>query len=238
MAYPVVVLCIALLSVTAILIFVVPVFERMFQGFGADLPLPTQILVSMSRSSVIWMPLLALVIVLGWYWYSKHKRDDAVRRLVDSVKIRMPLFGSLFVKVAIARFTRNLAVMLNAGVPMLHAISLVSKVSNNWVVEDALADAENSVRHGRSLAEPLSKHSVFPPMVTQMVAVGEESGSLGEMLTTISEFYDREVETAAEQLTSIIEPLLIVFIGVVIGGMMIALYLPIFMMSTGITGGL
>lgn len=236
MAYPVVVLIIAILAVIAMLLFVVPTFEGLFAGFGSELPVPTQILVGMSRSAVLWVPILAVLVGIGAYWYSQHKHEDRVRRVVDTAKTRMPIFGSLFRKVAIARFSRNLGVMLNAGVPLLQAIGLVSQVSNNWVVEQALLDAENSVRHGRTFAQPLAQHEVFPPMVTQMVAVGEDSGALDSMLRTIAEFYDREVETAADQLTSLIEPLLIVVVGGVIGGMVVALYLPIFSMVTALQG--
>lgn len=236
MAYPVVVLCVAVVAVIAMLVFVVPTFESLFAGFGSELPVPTQILVAMSRSAVVWVPLLLIAVIAFVFWYSRHKHEERVRKVVDTAKVKMPIFGQLFRKIAIARFSRNLAVMLNSGVPMLQAITLVAKVSNNWVVEQALIDAENSVRHGRPFALPLAQHEVFPPMVTQMVAVGEDSGALDTMLRSIAEFYDREVETAADQLTSMIEPLLIVFIGVVIGGMVVALYLPIFGMVGAIQG--
>lgn len=236
MSYPIVVLIVALLAVAAMLLFVVPVFEDLFSGFGSELPLPTLILVGLSRSAIYWIPALFLIIGVATYWYSKHKGDDNVRRVVDTIKLKMPIFGSLLQKVAIARVTRNLAMMLKAGVPALQALELVGKVSNNWVIEEALRAAENSMRHGRNLSDPLAHHEAFPPMVTQMVAVGEESGSLATMLDTVAKFYDREVETTSEQLTSLIEPLLIVFVGVVIGGMMIALYLPVFTMSSTIQG--
>ncbi|MGK0721168.1 type II secretion system F family protein [Leucobacter sp. W1478] len=236
MAYPVVVLFVAILSVIAMLVFVVPTFESLFAGFGDELPVPTQILVAMSRSAVVWVPLLAIISIAVAFWYSRNKNEEKVRKVVDTAKVNMPIFGQLFRKVAIARFSRNLAVMLNAGVPMLQAIGLVAKVSSNWVIEQALLEAENSVRHGRPFALPLAQHDVFPPMVTQMVAVGEDSGALDKMLKSIAEFYDREVETAADQLTSLIEPLLIVLVGVVIGGMVVALYLPIFGLVGAIQG--
>ncbi|MCB1273658.1 MAG: type II secretion system F family protein [Leucobacter sp.] len=234
MAYPIVVLGVAVLAVVAMLLFVVPTFENMFANLGSELPVPTLILIGLSRSAVIWVPAVAVIVLLIALWYTRHRKDDAVRRVVDTAKVKMPVFGQLFRKVAIARFSRNLAIMLRAGVPMLQAISLVSKVSGNWVIEQALADAENSVRQGRPFAQPLAQHEVFPPMVTQMVAVGEDSGSLDQMLTTISEFYDLEVETASDQLTSLIEPLLIVLVGGVIGSMVISLYLPVFSMITAV----
>lgn len=236
MAYPVVVLCVAILAVIAMLVFVVPTFENLFAGFGSELPAPTQLLVVLSRSAVVWLPLAAIAVGALALWYSRHRGDEAVRRRVDTFKVRVWIFGPLFRKIAIARFSRNLAVMLHSGVPMLQAIGLVARVSNNWVVEQALIQAEHSVRHGRPFAQPLAQHAVFPPMVTQMVAVGEDSGALDTMLSSIAEFYDREVETAADQLTSMIEPLLIVLVGVIIGGMVVALYLPIFSMVTAIGG--
>ena len=236
MAYPVVVLCVAIVSVVAMLLFVVPTFENLFAGFGSELPLPTQILVGASRSAAIWGPLLIVLVVGVWIWYSRNKDEERVRKAVDTFKVKVPVFGQLFRKVAIARFSRNLAIMLGAGVPIIQAIPLVSRVSNNWVVERALAEAEASVRLGRPFAQPLAQHDVFPPMVTQMVAIGEDSGALDTMLESIAEFYDREVETAADQLTSMIEPLLIVFVGGIIGSMVVALYLPIFTMVTAIQG--
>lgn len=236
MAYPVVVLIVALIAIIVMLTVVVPMFENLFAGFGQELPLPTQVLISLSHSTPYWVPALLIAIIVAVFWYRRHQNDAAVRRAVGRAKVNAPIFGQLFRKVAIARFARNLAVMLTAGVPMLQAIALVSRVSNNWVIEQALLDAEDAVRHGKSFASPLAQHDVFPPMVTQMVAVGEDSGSLDTMLTSIADFYDREVETAADQLTSIIEPLLIVIVGAVIGSMVVALYLPIFTMSSAIQG--
>ena len=234
MAYPIVVLSVAVLAVIAMLVFVVPTFESLFAGFGSELPAPTRVLVSLSESAVFWVPALAIIGVVVALCYTRNKNAEGVRKVVDTAKVKMPIFGQLFRKIAIARFSRNLAVMLASGVPMLQAIGLVSRVSNNWVIEQALTDAENSVRHGRPFAQPLAQHEVFPPMVAQMVAVGEDSGALDTMLESVAGFYDREVETAADQLTSMIEPLLIVFIGVIIGGMVVALYLPIFTMVTAI----
>lgn len=236
MAYPVVVLGVAVIAVIAMLVFVVPTFESLFAGLGSELPIPTQILVALSRSTIYWVPALVVLIAVGSFWYSRHKDDEKVRKVVDTAKLKVPVFGPLFQKIAIARFSRNLAVMLNAGVPMLQAIGLVSRVSNNWAIEQALIDAEHSVRHGRAFAQPLAQHSVFPSMVTQMVAVGEDSGSLDTMLESVAGFYDREVEATADKLTSLIEPLLIVFVGVVIGAMVVALYLPIFSMVTAVQG--
>ncbi|UUT35184.1 type II secretion system F family protein [Microbacterium elymi] len=226
--YPMVVLIIAILGVVAMVTFVVPVFEGMFAGIGKSLPLPTQILVVTSHNMVWILPLLIVLVIGGSVWWQAKKDTEAVRRRVDPIKLKMPVFGPLATKIAVARFSRSLSMMLDAGVPLLNALSIVGQASNNWKIERAVADIQDSVRQGKSFAGPLAKAEVFPQMVAQMVAVGEESGTLAEMLASIADFYENEVETAAAQLTSTIEPVLIVGIGVIIGGMVISLYLPIF----------
>jgi type II secretory pathway component PulF len=228
MTYPIVVACVAGVAVVVMMLFVVPVFERMFKGMGATLPLPTRMLVAVSHSMVWVLPLLVLAVVGGSIWWARHRFDDAVRRTVDPLKLRLPVFGSLNQKIAISRFARNLSMMLSAGVPMLQALAVVGQAANNTVVATAVDDVRSSMARGRSFAGPLANHPVFPGMVAQMAAVGEESGSLGAMMDAIGDFYDKEVETAAEQLSSSIEPLMILVLGVVIGGMVVALYLPMF----------
>jgi type IV pilus assembly protein PilC len=223
-----VVLVIAILGVIAMVTFVVPVFEGMFAGIGSALPLPTQIIVTISHNMVWMLPLLIVVVIAGSLWWGAKKNTEAVRRRVDPIKLRMPVFGPLVTKIAVARFARSLSMMLDAGVPLLNALTIVGQASNNWRIEQAVADIQDSVRQGKSFAGPLAKAQVFPPMVAQMVAVGEESGTLADMLASIADFYENEVDTAAAQLTSTIEPVLIVGIGIIIGGMVIALYLPIF----------
>ena len=151
-----------------------------------------------------------------------------MRRVVDPLKLRAPVFGQLFTKVAIARFSRNFAAMIGAGVPILQSLSIVGETSGNWVIEEALKKVQESVRLGNSIASPLTTEPVFPSMVVQMIAVGEDSGALEVMLTKIADFYDEEVESTAEALTSLIEPLMIAVIGTIIGGMIVALYMPIF----------
>ncbi len=226
--YPMVVLIIAILGVVAMVTFVVPVFEGMFAGIGSQLPLPTLIIVAVSHNMVWILPVLIVLVIGGSLWWNAKKDTEAVRRRVDPLKLRMPVFGTLATKIAVARFSRSLSMMLNAGVPLLNALSIVGQASNNWKIEQAVAGIQDSVRQGKSFAGPLAKAEVFPTMVSQMVAVGEESGTLAEMLASIADFYENEVDTAAAQLTSTIEPVLIVGIGVIIGGMVIALYLPIF----------
>jgi type IV pilus assembly protein PilC len=228
MTYPVVVFCMAIVAVIAMLIFIVPIFKDMFESMGGTLPLPTLILVHLSQA-IKWVgPVLLVAGVAFTFWWNKHKNDEAIRSRIDPWKLRVPVFGMLFKKVAVSRFTRNFGTMVGAGVPMLQALEIVGHTSGNWVIERAVEDVQESVRRGESLSGPLARHSVFPPMVVQMMAVGEDAGSLELMLAKISEFYDQEVEATTEQLTSLIEPLMIAFLGVVIGGMIIALYLPIF----------
>jgi type IV pilus assembly protein PilC len=166
------------------------------------------------------------------WWWKRHKNDDSVRNVVEPLRLRTPVFGPLYTKVAIARFARNFGTMMGAGVPILQALDIVGETSGSWAVERAVVQVKESVRSGQPLAAPLAQHPVFPPMVVQMIAVGEDAGALETMLAKISEFYDQEVQSTTEQLTSLIEPLMIAFLGVVIGGMIVALYLPIFNIFT------
>ncbi|ANP73953.1 type II secretion system F family protein [Cryobacterium arcticum] len=228
LTYPVIVLVMSLVSVLIMLIFIVPIFDDMFKGLGSSLPLPTQILVSVSKSMIYVVPVLVVVVVVFSVWWSKNKNTERVRMSLDPIKLKIPVFGSLLRKIAVARFSRNFANMIGAGVPILQALKIVGETSGNWVIESALVKVAESVRQGQSIAAPLLSQPVFPPMVTQMIAVGEDAGSLETMLTKIADFYDQEVESSTEQLTAAIEPLMIAFLGVVIGGMVIALYMPIF----------
>ena len=228
MAYPTVVFCIAIIAVAVMLIFIVPVFKNMFEGLGGELPLPTQMLVWLSNLMRWLGPVLIVAAIVFMSWWKKHKNDDSVRQRVDPWRLRLPVFGALSKKIAIARFSRNFGTMIASGVPLLQALDIVGEVSGNWVIEAAIKDVQESVRRGESLTGTLGKHEVFPSMVTQMMAVGEDSGALETMLEKISEFYDQEVEATTEQLTSLIEPIMILGIGLVVGGMIVALYLPIF----------
>ena len=228
MSYPVVVFCIAIIAVAVMLIFIVPVFKNMFDGLGGTLPAPTLFLVWLSGVMKWLSPVIIVGVIAFMSWWRKHKHDDAVRSRVDPAKLKVPVFGDLFKKIAIARFSRNFGTMIGAGVPLLQALDIVGEVSGNYVIEQAIKDVQDSVRRGEPLTGPLAKHEVFPSMVTQMMAVGEDSGSLETMLEKISEFYDQEVESTTEQLTSLIEPIMILGIGIIVGGMIVALYLPIF----------
>jgi type IV pilus assembly protein PilC len=236
MTYPVVVLVMAIVSVIGMLIFIVPTFKKMFADLGSELPLPTQILVTVSEN-MTWIGPLLVVLVVGFtIWWRRNKNEDRVRAFVDPLRLKVPVFGPLMQKVAVARVTRNFATMTGAGVPILRSLDIVGETSGNWVIEQALHRVSDSVRRGRSIAEPLATEPVFPPMVTQMIAVGEDSGSLETMLHKIADFYDDEVQSTTEQLTSLIEPLMIAVIGVIIGGMIVALYMPMFSIYDAIQG--
>ncbi|MGN8049330.1 type II secretion system F family protein [Curtobacterium sp. 22159] len=232
MTYPVVVLVMSLLAVVIMLVFIVPIFQSMFESLGGQLPLPTMMLVWMSHAMVYIGPVLAAAIIVGWFWWRTNKNSDRVRGAIDPVKLRLPVFGQLNRKIVMARFARNLSNMIGAGVPILEALQIAGQVSNNIVVENALQRVSESVRKGESIAAGLERETVFPTMVSQMIAVGEDAGSMELMLERIAVFYDNEVEASTEALTSLIEPLLIGFLGVVVGGMIVALYLPIFQISS------
>jgi type IV pilus assembly protein PilC len=232
MTYPVVVLIMSLAAVAIMLIFIVPIFQDMFSSLGGTLPLPTMVLVYASHAMKFVLPVLIPLIVVGWFWWRANKNSPKVRSVIDPMKLRLPVFGALTRKIVIARFSRNLSNMIAAGVPILHALQIAGQVSGNIVVENAVSRVAESVRKGTTIAEPLILETIFPSMVSQMVAVGEDAGSLEVMLEKISVFYDAEVEATTEALTSLIEPLLIAFLGVVVGGMIVALYLPIFQITT------
>jgi type IV pilus assembly protein PilC len=228
MTYPVVVFVIAVIAVIGMLLFIVPVFTKMFLDLGGELPAPTKALVWMSDAMKFAAPVLLVVAVAGPFVWTRVKNQERVRSVVDPVKFKVPVFGNLFKKVALARFSRNLGTMMTSGVPILQALDIVGETTGNIVLERAVYGVRESVRRGESLAKPLAEHPVFPSMVVQMMAVGEDTGALDTMLAKIAEFYDQEVEATAEALTALIEPLMIAVIGSIIGAMIIALYMPIF----------
>lgn len=236
MTYPVMVLLITIVAVMVMLIFIVPIFQKMFEGLGSSLPVPTQILVSLSQNMFWITPTLLVVVIGGMVWWRRNKNTEAVRSRVDPIRLKVPVFGGLARKIAVARFTRNFANMMGAGVPILQALGIVGQTSGNFVIETATKRIAESVRQGQSLAGPLADEPVFPPMVVQMMSVGENSGSLETMLTKIADFYDSEVEAMTKALTSLIEPILISFLGVVVGFMVVALYMPIFNIGAAIQG--
>ncbi|GAB6903999.1 type II secretion system F family protein [Kineosporia succinea] len=235
MTYPVVVFIMAILAVVGMLLFIVPVFTNMFASLGGTLPAPTRALVFLSAAMKVAAPIIVVLAVPGSVIWNRNKHKEGVRRVVDPLKLKVPIFGDLFRKVAISRFSRNLGTMLHAGVPILRSLEIVGEAAGNVVLRDAAKAVGESVQQGKPLAAPLAEHKVFPPMVVQMLAVGEDTGAMDSMLHKISEFYDQEVEATTEALTSIIEPLMIAVLGSLIGGMIIALYMPIFSVFNLIT---
>jgi type IV pilus assembly protein PilC len=210
------------------LIFIVPVFVDMFQSLGGTLPLPTRVLLVLS--SVVrrfWYVLLFLPIV-GWQGFKHARKQPKIRYQLDVLKLKLPVFGNLFHKIALSRFTRNFGSLLRAGVPILSSLEITAETANNGVIADAVEDVKKSVREGDSVARPLASHAIFPPMLVQMMAVGEETGAMDEMLVKISDFYDDEVTALTESLTAMLEPLMIGVLGGIVGAMVIALYMPMF----------
>lgn len=229
MAYPAVIGFLIVAVTTAMILFVVPVFTNLYEELGdAELPLPTKLLVGLSNILTGYWWLVILVTAGSIYGFRRWLATEDGRLLWDTYKLKLPVFGNLAHKTALSRFSRTLAVLSRTGVPILQAIDIVADTSGNRLVAKALDEVKDSVRSGESLATPLSRHSVFPPMVVQMMTVGEETGELDAMLAKVADFYEREVEDTVNALTSLIEPLLIVVMGVSVGAILIALYLPIF----------
>jgi len=236
MTYPIVVMAIAILVIAVILVFVIPVFEDMFKSFGSALPTPTQIVVNMSRflkGNIHWV-----IIGLGAliYGFKRYRNTASGRKQTDTLFLKLPIFGNLLKKTAVARFTRTLGTMISSGVPILDALEIVAKTAGNVVIEEIIYEVRGSIAEGQTIAEPLSENDIFPGMVIQMIAVGEATGALDSMLEKIADFYDEEVDAAVAALTSMLEPLLMLFLGGSIGGLVIAMYLPIFGMAAAMGG--
>ncbi|MBK5308267.1 MAG: type II secretion system F family protein [Frankiaceae bacterium] len=228
MTYPIVVFVLAILMCIIMLIFIVPTFAELFSSLGGTLPLPTQVLVKMSEGLRTGGPILVILLIVAVQVWRRIKRKEQVRNIVDPLKLKMPVFGPLVQKIALARFARNLGTMMKSGVPILQSLEIVSTTTGSIVIERATMAVQESVRSGESLSMPLTQHPVFPPMVVQMMSVGEDTGALDTMLLKIAEFYDQEVEATTESLTALIEPLMIAFLGALVGSMIVALYMPIF----------
>jgi len=228
MTYPVAVFGMVILIVTAMLMFVVPMFEELYADLGGTLPLPTRVLIGASNViTKLWF-LWFGAIIGGTIAFRRWKKTDAGRAVWDRIKLKVPIFGKLVHKTALSRFSRTLSSLLKSGVPILGGLEIVRETVNNEVMGDAVRSVQTSVKEGSSLAKPLERHAVFPPMVVQMMQVGEETGALDEMLEKIAEFYDQEVDATVDALTSLIEPLLIAMMGASVGGMVVALYMPMF----------
>jgi type IV pilus assembly protein PilC len=237
LTYPVMVLAFSVVMIAAVLIFIVPIFEKMFRDLGGELPLPTQIIVSASNTIAWSGPLtVAVVVVVTTIFRSQLRQRPGLRLFTDKVKLKLPVFGPLFTKIAISRFSRNLGTLLSVGIPVMQALSVVGATTGNAVIGQVATAMQNSVREGRTMSGPLGNHPVFPRMVTQMMEVGEESGQISQMLGKIADFYDREVDDAAESLTAALEPIMVLFMGALIGGMVVCLYLPMFEVYQNIQG--
>ena len=228
MTYPIVVVALVTLILAAMLLFVVPQFETIYSSLGGTLPLPTRMLLRVSKAVRTYWYIVLLGTVVASFLFRRYKKTEAGRARVDAVKIRIPIFGPLFHKVALARFASTLGMLLRSGVPILQALDNVNETVNNRVIGDAVDDVKTSVREGESIAKPLGRHKAFPPMVVQMMAVGEETGAVDTMLDKVAEFYNSEVTATVEAMTSLIEPLLIAVIGAAVGAAVIALYMPMF----------
>ena len=229
MVYPTTVLVVAIGVVVLLLTKVIPTFEKMFADFGGTLPMPTQVVVSISHFVQEWIgPALVVAFVLVTAFNQARKRSRNFRRSTDALFLKSPIFGSLLRKVAVARFTRTLGTMIASGVPILDGLDIVAKTAGNVVIEEALLDVKAAISEGKTIAEPLAESEVFPGMVVQMIAVGEETGAMESMLSKIADFYDDEVDSAVDALTALLEPVMMVGLGGTVGALLIAMYLPIF----------
>jgi type IV pilus assembly protein PilC len=236
MTYPTTIVGIALVVISVILIFVIPAFEKMFADFGQALPLPTQVVINLSNFVQDYIVAIILGIIILIFAVKKIYATDKGHDFIDDKLLKLPIFGILLRKVAVAKFTRTLGTMISSGVPILDGLEIVAKTAGNRTIEKAIYRVKQSISEGKTIAEPLEKSGVFPPMVCQMIAVGEQSGSIDTMLNKIADFYDDEVDDAVGNLTAMMEPMLMLFLGTTVGGLVIAMYLPIFKIA-GTVGG-
>ncbi len=228
MVYPTTVMSIAIIVIAVIMIFVIPTFASMFADFGGELPAPTQFVISLSNFLVKYIIVILVAIVAVIFIFKKYYATEKGRRIIDRLALRAPVFGLLIRKVAVAKFTRTLGTLVSSGVPILDGLDIVAKTAGNKVVEEAIMKVRQSISEGKTIAEPLQQSGVFPPMVVQMIGVGEATGAMDAMLSKIADFYDDEVDDAVAAMTAMLEPMLMVFLGVTVGGLVIAMYLPIF----------
>ncbi len=228
MVYPGVIVTVAVGVVTILLVFVIPIFAKMFSDFGGDLPAPTKFVIDMSNWMKRWILAILGGAVAGGFVFRWWYRTENGRKLVDANLLKLPVVGDLIRKIAVARFTRTLGTMVSSGVPILDGLQITARTAGNKTVEAAILATRQSISEGKTIAEPLTKSGVFPSMVCQMIAVGESTGALDAMLNKIADFYDDEVDSAVGALTALMEPALMVFLGIAIGGLVIAMYLPIF----------
>jgi type IV pilus assembly protein PilC len=234
LVYPIAVLIIGILVMAVIMVFVIPVFQEMFSGLGSGLPALTQLVINISnftKSNIHFMIIAVIVIIWG---FRRFRGTSSGGRIIDRIFLKMPIFGELIRKVAVARFTRTLGTMISSGVPILDALEITAKTSGNVVVEEVIFEARTSIAEGQTIAEPLSESDIFPGMVTQMISVGESTGALDSMLEKIANFYDDEVDATVSALTALLEPLMMMFLAGALGPIIIAMYLPIFQMASAL----
>ncbi len=228
MVYPAILISMAILITTGLLLKVVPIFKEMFASFGGKLPLPTQILIAASNLLTKYFLIFVVLSVILAFLFKRYISTEKGRYNFDALKLKTPVIGTLFRKMALARFSRTFSTLVKSGVDILSALDIVGKTSGNKVIEEAMAECRKAVRDGESISRQLSKIKVFPPMLYRMIGVGEQTGQLEKMLSKIADFYDEQVDAAVAGLTSIIEPIVIAFLGIIIGGIVISLFLPIF----------
>ena len=235
MIYPASIVTVAAAVTTILLVYVIPVFAELFSSFGHALPAPTQFVINLSNFTIAYFPYIIAVVVAAAVALRYMYKTDRGRLAIDGFLLQLPIFGDLFRKAAVARFTRTLGTLVASGVPILDALAITAKTAGNRVVERAILSTRISIAEGRTISEPLAQSGVFPPMVCQMIAVGETTGALDSMLAKIAEFYEDEVDTAINNLTALMEPVVIVFLGTVIGGLVVSMYLPIFQLGAVIS---
>ncbi|MDD5007466.1 MAG: type II secretion system F family protein [Syntrophorhabdaceae bacterium] len=234
MIYPISIVVVAVGVVFVLLIFVIPVFETMFKDMGATLPMPTQIVVNLSRAVKGGIIYIIAAVVGIFFAFKKYYQSQGGRKTIDRLTLKLPIFGVLTIKASVARVTRTLATLLSSGVAILESLDIVAKVAGNKIVEEALVVAKERISEGRSMSEPLEQAGIFPPMVVQMVQVGESTGALDNMLNKIADFYEDDVDALVTNMTALMEPMIMAFLGVILGGLVVAMYLPIFKLGSAV----
>lgn len=235
MIYPIIISLVAVGAIAVMLLFVLPIFARMFEGVGAELPTMTRMVMAISAFAQVWAVPGTIIFIAVFTILRRWHKTESGAKAMDPLFLKVPVFGDLTRKQSIARFSRTLSTLLSSGVPIIDALEITARSAGNWVVEDAILRARTSIKGGENIADPLTKTAVFPPMVTQMIAIGEASGGLDEMLSKVADFYDAEVDQAVENLTSALEPIIMVVLGGIVGFLVISMYLPIFQLAGTIT---
>jgi type IV pilus assembly protein PilC len=236
MVYPVTIMSIAIVVVGVILVFVIPTFAKMFAEFGGELPAPTRVVIAMSDFLTKYLVVIIVLLFAIKFAFGRYYATPVGKKAVDKFALNAPIAGPLIRKVAVAKFTRTLGTMISSGVPIMDGLDIVAKTAGNKIVEEAIYKVRQSISEGKTVAEPLAESGVFPPMVVQMISVGEATGAMDTMLNKIADFYDDEVDDAVGAMTAMLEPLLMVFLGTTVGGLVVAMYLPIFKLASAVGG--